>query len=163
MKILIVYESFFGNTEQIAREIGAALSGGEDEVETVKVSEMTLSRLAEVNFLIAGSPTRAFRPTEGMAAFLKSIPPDGLRGIKAAAFDTGLKLEDITSGFLRFMARLFGYAAKPIGKALVSKGAVLVIEPQGFYVNGSEGPLKEGELARAAEWGNKIRAGLQKM
>lgn len=158
MKIFIVYESFFGNTEQIAREIAAAISSGNDEVEVIKVSEMTFSRLADANFLIAGSPTRGFRPSEGMVAFLKSIPADGLRGIKAAAFDTGLKLEDITSGFLRFMARMFGYAAKPIAKALAAKGAVLVDEPQGFFVNGSEGPLKEGELQRAAAWGSKLKS-----
>lgn len=156
MKILVIYESFFGNTEQIAREVAAALVEA-GEVETIKVSEMTIARLAEANMVIAGSPTRGFRPSEGMAAFLKSIPPDGLRGIKAAAFDTGLKLEDITSGFLRFMARIFGYAAKPIGDALQKKGAVLVVPPEGFFVNGSEGPLKEGELARAAEWGKTIR------
>lgn len=28
--------------------------------------------------------------------------------------------------------------------------------PAGFFVNGKEGPLKEGELERAAEWARQI-------
>ena len=28
--------------------------------------------------------------------------------------------------------------------------------PEGFFVNGTEGPMKEGELERAAEWAKQI-------
>jgi len=28
--------------------------------------------------------------------------------------------------------------------------------PEGFFVNGTEGPMKEGELERAAEWTKQI-------
>ena len=48
--------------------------------------------------------------------------------------------------------KLFGYAAEPISKKLRNKGAEIVIPPEGFCVNDTEGPLKEGELERAKSW-----------
>ena len=48
--------------------------------------------------------------------------------------------------------KLFGYAAKPIADRLKKKGGELTIPPEGVYVKGTEGPLKEGELERAADW-----------
>jgi hypothetical protein len=50
------------------------------------------------------------------------------------------------------MVSVFGYAAKPIADRLVRKGGELVGEPMGFIVLDAEGPLKEGELERAASW-----------
>jgi len=50
------------------------------------------------------------------------------------------------------MVGWFGYAAKPIADRLVRKRGSLASPPEGFLVGGSEGPLKEGELERAAEW-----------
>jgi hypothetical protein len=43
--------------------------------------------------------------------------------------------------------------ARPIADKLVEKGGRLIFPPEGFYVSGTEGPLKDGELERAAEWG----------
>jgi hypothetical protein len=46
----------------------------------------------------------------------------------------------------------FGYAAPRIARSLEEHGGNLVTEPEGFVVIGIKGPLKEGELARAANW-----------
>jgi flavodoxin len=51
-----------------------------------------------------------------------------------------------------------GYAAKPIADKLKKKGGKLVLPPEGFFVQGSEGPLKEGEVERAAEWAKQLLA-----
>jgi len=58
------------------------------------------------------------------------------------------------------MVRLFGYAAAPIAKRLKSKGGELVLAPEGFVVKDTEGPLKEGELDRAAAWARQLIASL---
>jgi flavodoxin I len=155
MKTLIIYESFFGNTEQITKAIGEGL-GTSAEVEIVKVGDVKYEKLIEVDLLIVGSPTRAFRPSPGTNKFLKSIPANSLRGKKAAAFDTRISTEDTKSGFLRFMVNLFGYAAKPISEKLRKKGAEIMISPEGFFVKDTKGPLKEGELERAKKWGMQI-------
>ena len=31
-----------------------------------------------------------------------------------------------------------------------------VVQPEGFFVEGTEGPLKNGELERAADWARRI-------
>jgi flavodoxin I len=155
MKVLVVYESFFTNTEKIARAIGEAF-GREEGVEVLRADDVTPEQLAGVDLLIVGSPTRAFRPTPATVAFIKRIPKNGLKGIRVAAFDTRIGMDDIGSRPLRFAVRLFGYAAKPISNRLSGKGGEVVVPPEGFYVTGTEGPLKEGEVERAAEWARRI-------
>jgi flavodoxin len=81
MKVLIVYDSFFGNTEQIARAIGSA-PDSQGDVETIRVNQVKTDRLTGLDFLIVGSPTRGFRPSEAIAKFLKEISNNELHGIK---------------------------------------------------------------------------------
>ena len=156
MKALVIYESFFGNTEKIAQAIGEAL-GSSMEVEICKVSEVKPEQLKEINLLIVGSPTRGFMPSPGIKRFIKSIPANGLQDIKAAAFDTRISEDDAKLRFLRFLMKLFGYAAEPISKKLRNKGAEIVIAAEGFCVEDTEGPLKDGELERAASWALQIQ------
>ena len=54
------------------------------------------------------------------------------------------------------LVNVFGYAAEPIGDKLKRKGGELVISPEGFYVEGTEGPLTEGEIERAVDWARQI-------
>ncbi len=154
MKALVVYDSVFGNTERVAQALGRAM--GLEDTGVLRAGSVAAEQLAGVELLIVGSPTRGFRPTPATTAFLKGIAAGGLKGTKVAAFDTRISVQDAGSGFLRFMVRLFGYAAQPIANRLVRKGGELVAAPEGFIVVGSEGPLKEGELARAAEWARQI-------
>ncbi len=155
MSILILYDSFFGNTEQIAQAVGQAL-GSLGQVETLRINQVTPDRLAGSALVVMGSPTRAFRPSKGVTEFLKSIPANGLKGVKVAAFDTRMHVRDVNNALLTALVKIFGYAAGPIAKTLVKKGGSLVVPAEGFFVKGSEGPLKEGERERAAAWGRTI-------
>jgi flavodoxin len=155
MKALVLYESFFGNTEKIAQAIGDAI-GKSMEAEVRKVSEVKQEQLKGFNLLIAGSPTRAFSPSPATNRFLKNIPANGLEGVKAAAFDTRISEDDANPRWLRFLMKLFGYAAEPISKKLRKKGAEIIIAPEGFCVKDTKGPLKEGELERASTWAMQI-------
>jgi flavodoxin len=159
MKALVVYDSFFGNTEQVARSIGDAL-GQHRHVGTLRVVDFKPEHLAELKLLIVGSPTRAFSPSPAIKKFLKRIPKNGLKGVKVAAFDTRVTEEEIDSAvfILRICVNIFGYAAKPIADRLVKKGGELIAPPEGFFVQGTEGPLKEGELERASDWAKQILA-----
>ena len=159
MKALIIYDSFFGNTEQIAQAIGNALGSPED-VEVLRVGNVKPEQLTGLTLLIVGSPTRGFRPTPAISNLLKRIPKNGLKGVKVAAFDTRFAVDEIESYvfILRILVNIFGYAAKPIADRLEKKGGELIIPPEGFFVGGTEGPLKEGELERAADWAKQIMA-----
>ena len=155
MKILVVFDSFFGNTEQVARAVGEALAA-RGEVTVTRVSELQAGQLEGLDLLVVGSPTRAFRPSPNTQAFLKGLAPGSLRGVKAAAFDTRIDPADTNSGFLRVMVKLFGYAAEPMAGALRKKGAAPAGTPAGFFVKDSEGPLREGELERAQSWADGL-------
>jgi flavodoxin len=156
MKILIIYDSVFGNTEQIAQAIYAALSSHE-EVEVIRVSDVKPEQLTGLNLLIVGSPTQRFRPTAAINNLLKRIAKNGLKGVKIAAFDTRLTMSNIQrTPILAFFVRLFGYAAKPISVKLKKKGGESIISPDGFFVEEIKGPLKAGELQRAADWAKQI-------
>jgi flavodoxin len=154
MKILVVYDSVFGNTEQIARAIGTALeSAGSVEI---LLAGQAAPHLSGVDLLVLGSPTRGFRPTEAVTHLLNSLDKNGLQSTAAASFDTRIALETIGSPALRFVVDKGGYAASSIAKTLQKKGCQLVLPPEGFLVTGEQGPLKEGELERAAAWASRL-------
>lgn len=156
MKAMVIYDSVFGNTAQVAMEIGKGL-GCAGSVQTIRVTTVKLDQSSGLELLVIGSPTRAFRPTEGIMNFLKSVPDGRLNGVKVAAFDTRIAAEDIKSPILRFIVNTGGYAAKSIAKRLQKKGGELIVPPEGFIVEGTEGPMRKGELERAADWGKQCR------
>ena len=144
MKTLVLYDSLHGNTEKIARAIGDAIGG---DVEVLRVGEAKPSQLSTLDLLFVGSPTHGGRASQPMRDFLKQVQGPALEGIKVAAFDTRL-----TSRW----ARIFGFAAGRIAGSLKKKGGTLVLSPEPFYVEGTEGPLREGELERAASWAKEV-------
>jgi flavodoxin I len=157
MKALIVYDSFYGNTEEVARAIAGvlALSG---TVTMARPGEVTASALDGVNLVVVGSPTRAFRPTPAVMKWIRGLAPDALNHVRIAGFDTRFSLEDTNSKALATMVKFFGYAAEPITKALQKKGGVLAAPPEGFFVGDKEGQLKDGERTRAEAWARQLSA-----
>jgi len=55
------------------------------------------------------------------------------------------------------MAKLFGYADKPILDGLKKKGGEEIVPSEGFFVLDSEGPLEKGEIERAVVWLKQIK------
>jgi flavodoxin len=149
MKSLVIYDSYFGNTERVAKTIAQELG-----TNAVNVKEFQNTQLEDLELLIVGSPTRAFSPSVNVKTFLKTLP--NIEGIKVAAFDTRMDVKDDMPGILKFMVRIFGYAADPILKKLTKRGGEAVLDPVGFHVQDTEGPLKESEIDKAKKWVRKI-------
>jgi flavodoxin len=150
MKTLIICDSYFGNTQKIAEAISNAIP----KSKLINVKDFKQEDLKDIELLIVGSPTRAFSPSENTTAFLKTLPELG--NIKVGAFDTGISPDDISSKILKLFIKLFGYASPKISKALIKKGGIKILEPETFFVQENEGPLKEGEIERAKDWVKKI-------
>lgn len=156
MKFLVIYDSQYGNTQQVARAIAERLAAAGSGY-AIKVDDVQAGDLAGVTTLVVGSPTQKFAATPAIKRWLGGLPPASLSGIRAAAFDTRFPQEKIDEiKILAFFVRIFGYAAEPIANRLVKKGAELIAEPEGFYVADTEGPLLERELARAGSWGEDL-------
>jgi flavodoxin len=157
MKALVVYDSFFGNTEKVAQAIGSAL-GAEPEVNVRRVGDVRAEHLSGLDVLIVGSPTRAFSASPAIKKLVRSVPRNGLEGVQVAAFDTRADVVKVGSRILSAMAKAFGYAAEPIAAILARKGGQAAAPPAGFIVEDTEGPLREGELERAAAWAKQVAA-----
>ena len=151
-KVLIVYDSMYGNTEETAKSIGGAMGG---DVTVLRASEASPSDLKSINILIVGSPTHAFRATKPIQKFIRNIPRGALKGIDVAAFDTRMAATEVGMG-LRLLMKMGGYAAPRMANALKKKGGNLAVPPEGFFVKDKEGPLKKGELERAVNWSKAI-------
>ncbi|MHB9033218.1 MAG: flavodoxin family protein [Anaerolineae bacterium] len=154
MTALVIYDSVFGNTAQVAQAVGAALGA-----RAVKAAEASQADLQGVDLLVVGSPTRGFQPMPTVKAFLKGLPDGALKGVRTAAFDTHFSDENMKKapGILKVAVRLFGNsAANHIAKSLTAKGAA-VVSQEWFGVETSEGPLSPGELERAGEWAKTLQ------
>ncbi|MGD0779990.1 MAG: flavodoxin domain-containing protein [Dehalococcoidales bacterium] len=148
MKALVIYDSQYGNTEQIAKAIAEALG---DKSMAVKIGQVKAAEIADYSYIIIGSPTQGGRPTAAIQTFLNSLTADVLAGKRFAAFDTRFK---------NVFAKIFGYAAPRIEAVIKAKGGNTTAQPQGFFVKSTKGPLMEGELERAATWAKAIAAGV---
>jgi flavodoxin len=156
MKAVILYDSYFGNTEKIAQTVAGVLAK-KSEVRVVRTDAFQADQLTGVDLLVLGSPTRAFSPSEATKAFFKNLKPGSLIGKKAACFDTRVDVQKIDNKFLKFMAKTFGYAYPSMQNSLKKLGAEITAEGKGFYVLESEGPLQDGELENAAVWAETLQ------
>jgi flavodoxin len=165
MKALIVYESMFGNTEQIARAIADGLSESLD-VQVAEVADAPAEPDPELALIIAGGPTHAFSMSRestradainrgaqegerefGLREWLAALPA-GQHTERMATFDT--KVER--------MRHLPGSAAKGAAKQARRHGYESAAKAESFYVHDTDGPLLEGEIDRARAWGRQLGA-----
>jgi len=142
MKTLVIYDTNYGNTKKIAKAVASKLGKG---TKTVSVADLKKKDLKGIDVLVAGCPVIASSPTEKMSRFLTSLKDNELKGIKAASFDTRMKLFFFTD------------AAKKISKELARAGAVIIAKPKDFYVQKAEGPLRDGEMEKVVVWAADIK------
>ena len=164
MTALIVFESLFGNTEELARAVaeGIAAAGGDVEVER---ADRAADRIGDdVSLLVVGGPTHAFSMTRASTredAVVKGAPDEhagsGIRewierveprtALPVVTFDTRIPVR-----------MLPGSAAKSAAKALRHRGFDRARQGETFWVVDMYGPLKDGELDRARAWGRSLVA-----
>jgi flavodoxin I len=147
MKALVVYDTKYGNTELVAQAIAAGMGSG---AAAVRVGTDAAKVTTGIDILVLGSPVIGGRPTKPMQEFIKGIPPAAGSPLAVATFDTRWTTD---------AARKMGYAADRMADQLSQQGYRLISKPNGFVVIGQKGPMTEGELERAAQWGKEL-AGL---
>lgn len=172
MRAVVVYESLFGNTRRIAEAVAAGIEDG-DPGAVVELDPVSAARPEDVrtaDLLVVGGPTHMHGMTSAVSrrmgvkgeqksaakagtavAVEPGVEGPGLRdwlptlsapdpGSRAAAFDT------------RAASRMAGGAAHGISRRLRRLGYELASPPEGFVIEDTQGPLREGELERARQW-----------
>ena len=145
MNTLIIYDSTFGNTAQLAQAMAEKMG----EYGTARIAladEAGLTEVKEIDLLLVGGPTQRHGLSPSMKALLEGFPRRTLQGMHAGAFDTRYHMSAWKSGS----------AAHGIASKLKRAGASLIVEPESFFVAEREGPLEEGEIERAAAWAEGI-------
>lgn len=150
MNTLVVYDSQYGNTEQVARKI-ASHCEALGPVQTASVRSSAQIDLAGVDLLLIGGPTQGHGMSQPLRAWLDGVPAKSLQAMTVATFDTRL----------RWPMFLSGSAARAAAKRLERDGARLIVPPESFLVAGSEGPLVDAELDRADAWAETLAAKLK--
>ena len=168
MKTVVAYESMYGNTREIAEAIADGLKPLGD-VELVSVNSGGEGAAEDADVVVVGGPTHMHglatslsRKGVGAGAEEENVELEpgaadgpGLRewlskregdGKRAAAFDTRIDKSPM----------LTGAASRGIAKRLRRRGYEVVVDPESFFVEDTEGPLAEGELDRARAWGASL-------
>jgi flavodoxin len=153
MKILVIYDSVYGNTKKVAEAATQALEKS-NKVELLHAKDAKEADMQGLDLLIIGSPTHGGWFSEDVRNFFSRISKNALEKVKAAAFDTSTPKQG-QGFFINMITRIFGNAAPRIAKALAQKGAE-VIDSKIFWVDGKEGPMLEGELKKAKKWAKEL-------
>jgi hypothetical protein len=161
--VVVVYESMFGGTRKVAEAVADGLSRSA-RCTLVEVSDAPTVVGDDVDLLVIGAPTHAFglstpdtrREAQGETESPVISRELGVREWLAAlvvlsprtstaAFDTHVKQRWVP-----------GSAAHRIARHLADKGLSSAARPVSFRVDGITGPLVDGELDRAREWGGSL-------
>lgn len=159
MNALVVYETMFGNTRQVAEAIARGLTG---EVTVSDVVHAPRQVPNDVDLVVAGGPTHAFSMSR------ESTRGDAVvRGADATHVAFGLRewIAGLGEGphpqtFAAFDTRvdkplLPGAASKAAARAARKLGFARIMH-ESFRVGGYEGPILDGELDRATAWGASL-------
>lgn len=173
MRVVIVYESLFGNTRRIAEAIeeGVRQSHPGADVDCLRVQDANPDLVEAADLLVVGGPTHMRGMTSrmsrkaGLHAIKKEAEPKqphhepeldaagpGVREWFQHLPKTHSKLHAAAFD-TRGAAPMSGGAARGIARKLRHHGYELASEPQGFIIEDAEGPLRDGELDRAQAWG----------
>jgi hypothetical protein len=172
MRAVVIYESMYGNTHQIAEAIGTGLAG-EFDVAVVPVAEAGRAVVSDADLIVVGGPTHvhgmARASSRQAAAKAADEPGAGLR-LEPDAVKSGLRewLDSLGKSKVHARAAAFdtridgpavftGRASKAVGKALRHHGYDLVAEPESFLVT-KQNHLLPHERDRAASWGATVAA-----
>ncbi|MGQ9788739.1 MAG: flavodoxin family protein [Candidatus Hadarchaeaceae archaeon] len=151
VKVLITYESKYGNTKQVSEKIAEGMrkvKGVKPDV--CEIKEVNLGRIREYDVILVGSPNHIGGPTRGVRKFIDVLGKQGLEGKVFAAFDT-------------YLGGDFEKAVKKLERRIAEKipGAQVLSSGLSVRVLGVKGPVSEDELAKAVDFGRAIAAKLK--
>jgi hypothetical protein len=163
VKSVVIYESMFGDNQQVARAIAAGLVEVGVEAEAIEVSIAPTTIAADIDLLVVGAPNHAWglpRQATREDAAMKTNEPLVSEGVgvrewlDGAVLASGVAISayDTRSSHPKAVV-MFDHASTSIEKGLMKLGGVSAAPAEHFYVVDKTGPLEPGEEDRARVWG----------
>ena len=149
MKGVVVFQSKWGNSRQIAQSIADGLTESGHHVEVKRVGSEELE--TGVDFIVVGGPTRIGRAYGPIMRLAKRKLQEGWAGKPFATFSTGASV---------YSEKPSPQAAEKLGELMKAVGLEEIAPPFKAGVKDMHGPLVEGELERAVEYGRELGAKL---
>lgn len=164
MKVVVVYESHFGNTRRVAEAVARGM-GGRAEVEVLDIEHAPGIGDIAADLLVIGAPTHMLglsRPDSRREALEQAgLPESSRRGIREWIEEADAGAPPVAVFDTRTLeSRLPGSAAKAAVRRLRRRRVTVVGGAENFLVHGIEGPLAPGEAERAEAWGRTLLARL---
>ncbi|MFI8454712.1 flavodoxin family protein [Kitasatospora sp. NPDC085464] len=173
MHTVIVYESMYGNTREIAEAIAEGVRRADPgaAVDCLAVAEADAEQTRSADLLVVGGPTHMHGMSSGLSRRMAAAAEGRQEGRETAAAEAretaagpGLRswFHDLPTTEPGTHAAAFdtrvdmarsGGAAEGIAHRLAHRHFDVVAEPEGFIVEDNDGPLRAGELDRARAWG----------
>lgn len=152
MKTLIVYDSFFGNTEKVANKLYEILSKSQ-KTKLAHVSEAQNLNIEQYDLIVVGSPTRYYNPTPAITSFVRELKTVS---VNVAFFDTRLDAEG--HWLMGPMEKIFKFASDTMEILVRNTKAKQMISSLGVYVTGTEGPIARNAMKDVENWAKLLTA-----
>ena len=149
MRVLIVYESKYGNTKKVAETIGEGIIEEGNEPDVTHVKEVEEETVKDYDIILIGSPTYVGSHAKSIKKFIKSLVNLPLEGKSFAVFDTHMGGKG--GGFLRNAVKKMEEQIIKTIPSLKKVTSGLAVEVKGF-----KGPIADGELPNCKNFGRKI-------
>ena len=149
-KVLLVYESKYGNTKLVAETIAEGIKEASDNQTAIyELKEIVLKQSPDFDVLLIGSPNHMGGPTGGIKKFISELGRLEVKGKYAAVFDT-------------YMAKDYEKAVRKMERQIGEKAPGLTLAAPGLSirVDGMKGPISADELPKCKEFGVNIASRL---
>jgi flavodoxin len=145
-KILVAFDTKYGNTKIVAEKIAASMKEVEGiEVTVSNMKKVDLKTIEQYDAILMGCPNHFGGPTRTAKKFVDKFEKLDLKGKVIAVFDTYIK-EDFEKAVKKMEERI---NEKIPGSKLMTPGLSIKVE-------GTKGPILEEELPKAKEFGKQI-------
>lgn len=148
LTVFVVYDSKYGNTQNVAAHIVKGLKEL-DGVETAlaNIKDVDMQKIATYDALIIGAPNHMGQPSRAALKFVDGLSKVELNAKWGVAFDTYFQR-------VRNLAKAMRKLEKQMEKKLPK--LTLVTPGLSIKVKGVNGPIAEGELSLAVDFGKRI-------
>ena len=145
MKVLIVFDTKHGNTQQCAELIADGIKSVEgNETEVLNVKDFDPNEDKTYDLLLIGSPNHMGSHVKSIKKFIKNLASTSVKANSFAAFDT-------------YMSKDFEKAVKKMEKQLSENlpNSTIALPGLSIKVGGMKGPIAD-DLSKIKEYGIKL-------